>query len=104
MHCLLYGNYIHVATRRNKQSIFEPHSAALAHLCIKKADIVQVLHQFARRANWQCALIVLKFKNQRKSAHEIVGSSPTMTFFKNLSREEKQKTVASSGFLGAASP
>ena len=29
MHCLLYGNYIHVASRHNKQSIFEPHSAAL---------------------------------------------------------------------------
>ena len=32
MHCLLYGNYIRVALRHNKQSIFEPHSAALAPL------------------------------------------------------------------------
>ena len=31
MHCLLYGNYIRVALRHNKQSIFEPHSAPSRH-------------------------------------------------------------------------
>ena len=32
MHCLLYGNSIRVASRLNKQSIFEPHSAP-SRLC-----------------------------------------------------------------------